>query len=234
MKARIQAFALLVAALMTVSIVISIFVSLLFDSRARSQERRFSADDTAFHLALSQMCANEAFHSRADCLLIFQATRRHGTTSAERLAWLRDHSNCVLVETPPRSMRGNCRWTRTLTLSDSRPSGWDTRRDGTWEGVNQRQWARVRELTAILVRGGRPRGGWPCHIDPDTWAGRETDAQRIAGLPPTSVPLRCTDPLNRERPTRNEGFRTMSLESRARYESRFVDIHPEQNEIDRD
>jgi len=199
----------------------------------QSQDARpFSGDEAALHLALSQMCANEAFHSYGDCAMIFQATRRHGSTPTERLAWLRSHSNCVLTPEPPRTMRGNCRWTRNLELNDEQPEGWNEARDGLW--ANSRvQWQRVRATVANLLRGARPRGGWPCPMDPDTWAGRRTDAQRIAGLPPTSVPLRCHDPLHHDRPTLNEGFRVMTLEQRERFESRFVDI-AEGRDVDRD
>lgn len=211
-------------------ITIFCFCAVLFTMmrcNTHAQDRRALTEvEQQLHLSLSKMCANEAFHSYGDCLLIFQATRRHGPTPEERLAWLTEHSNCVLVQIPPRSMRGNCRWTRTLNLSEERPSGWDSRRDGVWEGMNQRQWARIVALVGNLLRGARPRGGWPCPIDPDTWAGRQTDAQRIAGLPPTIVPLRCTDPLNRERLTRNEGFRAMTPEQRERFEQRFIDINP--------
>lgn len=77
-------------------------------------------------------------------------------------------------------------------------------------------------------------------MDPDTWAGRRTDEQRIAALPPTMVALRCTNPLNREQETANEGFRVMTEEQRAAFlerqeprEEQFVDINPGQD-VDHD
>jgi hypothetical protein len=172
------------------------------------------------------VCVNEAFHSYGDCLLIWQATRRHGETPEARLAWLRRHSSCVLGPTDPAPTRtriGNCRWSRYLVPGDAAPLNWPE--GWVWEGINQRSWARTIQLTRGLVAGLRPRGGWPCALDPDTWAGRRTDEQRIAGLPPTIVPLNCTDPLNRERQTANEGFRVMSPEQRAEWDAQFVDVN---------
>lgn len=88
----------------------AIFIAMLYiilsdgcATTAHSQARReLTPDEQVLHLAVAKMCANEAFHSYGDCLLIYQATRRHGTTAAERLAWLHEHSNCVLVAVPPR------------------------------------------------------------------------------------------------------------------------------------
>jgi hypothetical protein len=174
----------------------------------QAQEATLSADDYALYMATARMCANEAFGHRADCLLIWQTIRKHGRTSAERLTWLTNHSNCVLRPTDPPSSRrrvGNCRWVRHLRDDDSPPSlGWPS--DWRWEGAHQMTWTRTRTLVMELVQGRRPRGGWPCRRDPDTWAGRVTDAARILEMRHRLEPLQCTDPLNRERPTLNDGF----------------------------
>lgn len=191
---------------------------------AQRAQRELTPVELDLRLAIAKMCANEFFHSDADCLLIFQTTRRHGATPEERLAWLIEHSNCVLTPTPPSQRRGNCRWTRTLTTSLDQPPGWVPERDGIWVGPNQRRWARILDMIALLLRGARPRGGWPCVLDPDTWAGRRTDREHIERLPETMVDLQCRTP---ERG--NEGFRVMTPEQRARFEARmreYVDINP--------
>lgn len=169
-----------------------------------------TGDTYALYMATARMCANEAFGHRADCLLIWQTVRKHGRTPTERLAWLTRHSSCVLrPEDPPASRRrvGNCRWVRHLQDSDVVPAlGWPT--NWRWEGSNRMTWERTRTLVRELVVGRRPRGGWPCRRDPDTWAGRVTDAARILEMRERLEPLGCTDPANRERPTLNEGFVT--------------------------
>jgi hypothetical protein len=201
----------------------------------------------ALYIAVARFCANEAFGHTADCLLIWQTVRHHGDTPEARLAWLTEHSTCVLApnDPPPTRRRvGNCPWTRYLNDSDEQPRNWPE--GWTWAGYNTRVWAGTRDLVRGLVIGRRPRGGWPCPIDPDTWAGRRTDEQRIENLPPSMVPLRCTNPRNREVVTLNEGFRSMTPEQRARFEERFppppppplaerpfVDINPSQD-VDRD
>lgn len=180
-------------------------------------------------LSVARVCANEAFRSRPDCLLIWQATRRHGENAEARLDWLRRHSRCVLGPSDPSPSRtriGNCRWTRYLNREGTEPRNWP--HSIPWQGANQRMWLQTLAMVENLVRGMRPREGWPCEIDPDTWAGRRTDEQRIAQLPPTMVPLRCATPAHG-----NEGFRVMTSEQRARYEARFVDVNPGQS-VDRD
>lgn len=173
---------------------------------AVAQEATLSGVDYELYMATARMCANEAFGHRADCLLIWQTIRHHGSTSAERLAWLTRHSHCVLSPTDPPAHRrrvGNCRWVRRLSDDNVQPGFWP---DNWHWGNAVPVWERTRTLVQELVRGVRPRGGWPCARDPDTWAGRVTDAARIAQMRDHLEPLGCTDPLARERPTLNEGF----------------------------
>lgn len=196
-------------------------------AKAQTAERELTPVQYELYMAVSRMCANEAFNSYGDCALIWQTVRGHGTTDEARLAWLRSYSNCVLVpEVSPARLRiGNCRWTRNLQDNDEQPAGWPA--GWQWTGVNQRQWARVRQTVRGFVLGARPRGGWPCPVAPTGWAGRRTDEQHIAQMGPDSVALRCTDPLNRARPTRNEGFRTMTPEQRQAFEARFPPPAPQ-------
>lgn len=205
--------------------VIMIVVLLLATSAAKAQatEPPLTPVQHELYMAVARMCANEAFNSYGDCALIWQTVRGRGATDAERLAWLRDYSNCVLVPdvSPARLRVGNCRWTRNLQDNDQQPEGWPNNPRWRWEGVNQRQWARVRATVRAFILGARPRGGWPCPIAPTGWAGRRTDEQHIANMGPNSVPLGCTDPMDRRRRTLNEGFRNMTPEQRAAFEARF-------------
>lgn len=176
-------------------------------------ERVFTPAEQALFLGVARVCANEAFGHMADCLLIWQAVRRHGETPEARLAWLTMHSSCVLreEEPDPHSTRqiGNCPWTRHLEDSDEQPQGWPE--GWRWlpleEGHrgHQRTWASTRSVVRHLVSGETSRHGWPCSRDPDTWGGRVTDAVHIAAHSATHIPLHCIDPVTHQ-PTLNEGF----------------------------
>jgi hypothetical protein len=183
-------------------------------------------EELQFSEELARVCANEAFRSRADCMLIFQTARRRGTTIAERRAWLHDHCNCVFAANDPAPdapMIGNCPWTRQLSRSLDRPTNWpshllwedrqEIRPDGT-ERVQhggQQWWAETLSWTDHMVAGYRPHEGWPCDRDPDTWGGRTTDHERIAsGLRAGRLEqLYCIDRVH-HRSTLNEGFRFRS------------------------
>src|SRR5690606_36188136 len=120
-------------------------------------------------------------------------TEARGDTTAERLAWLRAHSSCVLTDRPmsDRQAAGNCRWSRHLRADDTRPEGWPAHL--SWERHAPR-WAQVRELARRLVIGEMDMK--PCPSTPWTWGGRRIDmAQALArGL----VPLDCRDPQTGE------------------------------------
>ena len=175
----------------------------LWSSAARAQDV-----ETELALAVAKVCANERSLGAArpaDCALVWQATRRHGETAEERLAWLRAHSSCVLSdrEMSAREALGNCRWTRHLADSDARPAGWPAL--VPWERFVE-SWRGMRGFVRQLVlEGRRPRGGWPCPVDPDTWGGPMDHARAIAhGL----VPVRCEG-------TRNQGYRYAPLRERS-------------------
>lgn len=150
-------------------------------------------------LAVSQVCANEAtLHaSPEDCAMIWQVTRSHGRTAAARLRWLRRHSNCVLTDRPmtEKERKGNCRWSRYLTASDSKPRGWP---EGVnWRGLYDSRWARIRQYVRGLVSGATPVSGWPCPEDPDTWGSPKLDMEQA--LKQGMQRLHCVG-------TANEGF----------------------------
>lgn len=120
-------------------------------------------------LAIGKVCVNEAgWHAPADCVLIWQATRRWSSTTAGRLAWLRSHSGRVLGT--KKCTTGNCLWTQNLTWSDDRPEGLV----GLWR---PEWWARVRELAQRLVRGEETRT--VCSEDPATWGGPADHARAM-------------------------------------------------------
>ena len=174
------------------------FLSLLF---AGSSVQATGGADADLALALARVCVNEAGWSHpADCDMIWQTTRSHGTTSEDRLSWLRRHSNCVLGESaPPADAPGNCDWSWYLPTGDEAHPRWTA--TVPWTNY-ARAWARVRAHTRGLVAGRRPRGGWPCSQDPDTWGG-PMDHERAARRGMT--PLGCRDHA-RARPTLNEGY----------------------------
>ena len=131
----------------------------------------------ALGLAVAKVCANEASLRRsrpADCALIYQVARRHGETPEEQLAWLSRHSRCVLGAVAPRVMRGNCRWTRQLTRRGTQPDAWNGE-VARWRNF-QPQWLSMLRFCDRLVMGARPRRGWPCEKDPQTWGGTMDDA----------------------------------------------------------
>jgi len=177
-----------------------------------AQEVQASDEDrrAALHLAdaVSRVCAHESsFASAADCLLVWQATRRHGDTSQARLDWLLRHSPCALRGS--RCGTGRHRgdpghWAAFLpTSGDAEPEGWPETL--AWSDYAPR-WTRMRSMVRHLMRGETPPGGWPCHEDPDTWAGRRVDAEHIEENAEHLRALDCRDPVTHE-PTRNEGFR---------------------------
>lgn len=181
------------------------------DDALVADEPPLTPEQHDLYLAVSRVCANEAFGHPADCMVVWQAVRRHGRTPSERLAWLRQHSRCVLGASAPVRALGNCPWTRNLTDSDRQPDGWPA--DWRWEpnassrnGGHVATWARTRRLVRRMVLGGTPPRGWPCAQDPDSWAGRVTDAAHIQAHAGTRLALRCTDPVTHA-PTLNEGFR---------------------------
>jgi hypothetical protein len=149
-----------------------IAIASLLSSTVVAQE--LDEREEALALAVAQVCANERSLSSAqpaDCALIWQAVRHHGSTTEDRLAWLTRHSDCVLTDRDmtARELLGNCRWSRYLTASDARPLNWPTNLE--WSEHTSR-WERMRSFCRGLVAGRTPRGGFPCPLDPDTWGGR--------------------------------------------------------------
>lgn len=143
-------------------------------------------------LDLAKYCANEAgLNSHADCRMIWQVASTFGDTMAERVAFLRRHSRCVLTEEPPENLaeRGNCRWSRSLTWSDARPDNWPSHLD--WNGRNARRWREVRALSLQLVTTPEPPR--QCNGTPITWGGAmDADRARRRSL----VALDCGETLN--------------------------------------
>ena len=149
-----------------------------------------TAVQRALGLALGKLCANEAslrLARPADCALIYQASRYHGDTPAERLAFLHRHSKCVLEERAPRTMRGNCPWARDLDRALTRPPAWsDT---ASWETFSPR-WEAMLRFCDRLAAGLEPSGGWPCARDPQTWGGSMDPASGY-------TPVTCRGTANR-------------------------------------
>lgn len=166
---------------------------------ATANARREPSPEEALALAVAKVCVNEAgFNSAADCALIWQATRSHGTTARSRLAWLRAHSSCVLTSRPmsEREVARNCRWSRNLMASDAMPRGWPE--TVSWRG-HAAHWNRLREWARrVVADNGEPALGWPCPEDPDTWGGREIDHEQA--LRRGFTPVQCVGTLN-------EGYR---------------------------
>lgn len=130
----------------------------------------------ALALAIAKVAVNEASlaHCRpADVALIAQVANGHGYTDVERLAWLRQHSSCVLTDRPLRrgEERTNCLWTRTLLDSDEQPAAWPAHLE--WSGYVTR-WRDVRRLALLLVLH-RARTPYPCIGHPTTWGSRVLD-----------------------------------------------------------
>lgn len=162
------------------------------------------------HLAdtVSRVCAHESsFVSMADCMLVWQAARRHGDTATARTAWLFQHSPCALRGV--RCGRGRHtgdpgHWSSSLPVSgDEQPDGWPE--DLDWSTYAPR-WAAIRRAVRRLIRGETPPGGWPCREDPDSWAGRVYDAEHVRRNAEHLRALDCRDRTTGE-PTRNEGYR---------------------------
>ena len=129
--------------------------------------------ERALGFAVAQVCANEASLRQArpaDCALIYQATRRHGDTPEEQLRWLQRHSRCVLGPSAPApdAEVGNCHWTRQLTREGTQPAAWTN--TASWE-THRPRWLRMLAFCDRMAAGQRPRGGWPCRRNPDTWGG---------------------------------------------------------------
>lgn len=164
-------------------------------------------------VAVAQVAMNEAPGFPADEALIWQATRTHGSTSAEQLAWLRAHSSCVLTDRPMRArevVAGNCRWTRHLAeprADGEPPLGWPGH--WPWTARWEAHWLGTLDHARRFVSGERPRN-WPCAETPRTWGG-DMDASGAAdrGL----VPIACVDHRT-GRPTENTGYRPARTRAR--------------------
>lgn len=159
-------------------------------------------------LALAKVCVNEGgWHSVGDCNLIWQATRSHGRTDAQRLRWLQRHSWTVLGDVPPeetgRRVLGNAIWTWRLQASDARPATFPA--DLNWEGQYVRYWRSVRAHAHGLVRGRVPASGWPCPETPHTWGG-DMDSHHAQQRGMRALDCRRPD----GRPTLNTGYRWRS------------------------
>lgn len=161
------------------------------ETRPPQPPPRLTQAQAALGLAVAKVCANEASLRRAtpaDCALIFQATRRHGETPEEQLAWLRGHSSCVLGDEPPGEMRGNCEWTRQLTRSNRQPDAWA---DAASWARHAPRWAAMLLFCDLMAAGHPPPRGWPCRRDPDTWGG-DMDMRRAVARGYTQVACRGT------------------------------------------
>jgi hypothetical protein len=148
--------------------------------------------DRELALALAKITWNEAssYAEPEDLYLIAQVTENHGENNAERLAWLRRHSSCVLTDRAMEAaeLRSNCLWTRNLAWSLEEPEGWPQAFE--WR-VRRRTWAlMLRRASQIVVDWRFTR---PCDGNPTTWGGRIIDMHQALrrGL----VPHRCTDTL---------------------------------------
>jgi len=159
--------------------------------------------------AVSRVCAHESsFVSAADCLLVWQATRRHGETAEQRLAWLYIHSPCALRGSrcgTGRHQGDPGHWSAFLPVGSSMEAPQGFPESLSWDDYAPR-WARMRSMVRHLISGDTPPGGWPCREDPDSWAGRIHDADHILENAEHLRALDCRDPATGE-PTRNEGFR---------------------------
>lgn len=180
---------------------------------ALSQEREPLPDEmrrALLHLAdtVSRVCAHEASLSNmADCYLVWQAARNHGDTAQEHTAWLFRHSPCALRGV--RCGRGRHQhdpghWSSTLPLvGDDEPENWTA--TISWAAYAPR-WAEIRRTVRhLVIRSQRPREGWPCEEEPDTWAGRRRDSEHVQRNAAHLRALDCRDRLTGE-PTRNEGY----------------------------
>lgn len=179
--------------LLAVALVLATFAFCLRTAHAQDPDEQLA-------LAVAKVAANEASLASirpAEVALIWQVTEARGETSAQRLAWLRAHSSCVLGDGPIGEGRGNCHWTRGLSASARQPSGWPAHLP--WARYAPR-WAQVRELARRLVVGEESMR--PCPGTPITWGG-PMDHERA--LERGLVPLGCRDPQTGA-PTRNEGF----------------------------
>ena len=139
-------------------ILLSVLLPFAEGQEVAREDEALTVTDEALALAVAAVAFNEAPGYPADLALIWQATMAHGDTSAERLAWLRAHSDCVLSDRPMRRseiVSGNCRWTRGLTDSDARPEQWPE--GWSWSRWSI-QWARTREFARRFV-GGHGVGG---------------------------------------------------------------------------
>ncbi len=148
-------------------------------------------------LAIAMVAANEASldASLEDVALIYQVARSHGLTDAQRLAWLRRHSSCILTDRPLSHAEewSNCPWTRGLRDSDEQPAAWP--RDWpVWRAYRDR-WRQLRAWARALVAG--ELAVRPCPETPWTWGGRIIDMRQALrrGLRPVG----CVG-------TSNEGF----------------------------
>jgi hypothetical protein len=162
---------------------------------AHAQEIPLEGADAELALAMARVTANEASLGArvVDAALTWQVTRSHGDTSEERLAWLRQHSSCVLGDQPltRRQRRTNCVWTRNLADSDAQPEGWRDRY-GPWDAHAPR-WARLRRQMRIFV-AGRSHIRMPCRETPWTWGSRSLDMDHALAI--GLRPLGCVGPVN--------------------------------------
>lgn len=169
---------------------------LVFLMPASSRADDLTPAEEELALALAKVIVNEAgWESRPDAYLIWQTVRGSGQTAEARLAWLREHSSCVLGTEPLTGRRargfGNCHWTRNLTDSDAEPAGWPA---GLPWDRHVPLWRRIRAFSRHLVRVRAPQ---VCSERPHTWGGR-MDEERA--LERGMRPLGCTG-------TVNEGYR---------------------------
>lgn len=150
--------------------------------QARAQDRH----DRELALAVARLTVNESgWHSPADGALIWQVVQGRGTSSRERLAWLRRHSPRVMGARP--CAGGNCAWTAYLD-GDRRPRGYPE--GAAWVPA---RWRAVRAQAEALV-GGTWEGALPCPRAPMTWDARAGGAEGRGWRP-----VGCIG-------TRNEGY----------------------------
>lgn len=149
----------------------------------------------ALALDVARTAVNEASLGAGprDVDLIYEATRYHGATDADRLAWLRLHSSCTnpagdcnrdgrVNEDDDRAAArrpGNARWTRNLRWSSERPAGFSN----AWRWRADR-WERIRRRALVRVMRDRPTR--VCGVPIRSW-GRRSDFVARPGL----VPVDC-------------------------------------------
>jgi hypothetical protein len=129
--------------------------------------------DEALALSLARVAAHEgALSNPRDLNLIWQVTRRWGTTSTERLRWLQAHSPRALGLKPSRPGNANAftaELSKTATIPASVASGASRQKLAYWQHKVMPKWQTLLGRARQLVGGAQYDE--PCPIEPVTWGG---------------------------------------------------------------